>query len=587
LLKNIPDFLSQPTGIAAIASVGIHGTIAFILPLMPVDSKPKQQEINPSKTVGVVELNQAEQNRLPQAGVPQVAIKPLALQPQIPPPPPNLSTQQQLLSPIPQSPTTQVILPPLPKSSTNLSIPSLPKSQPLQRLPLSNYPINPISSSLNPTAINPRPLTRFNDKVALGAPQPLPPSNISELQPAKTPAELAQTNLPIQSVNTTNRQANIATELPQTNLPVQSVNTNTRQSNIATGVSSSSRLPELQAAKVPPDLRSVPSVIPLGTTQNTTSPVIANGNTVSTAIQNRQLITPIGEPSQTRVSLANTNLIPSPQAGNASLSPQMQSTSNMGGAVVGKTPNFGDQFNQVKQQYPNIETKLPIFGTINAKSSQQSRLDGALIVDAEGKVETVTFMNNSVSSDLKASTREYFREYFQNNPVQKTGKPKYYPFSLSLKTDGSSEAVKQAPARLLQVAAPTNNTAGSSSAINQKQEALSKLRQRLIERRRGFSPVAQPSNEQPANVSQQVHTPQVNAQPLQLKQVSRISPQTSVKRQTNEGIRGNQPTPPSQIIPQASSQPKVSSNQPSTSIESGQKLLKRLRQLREQRQNNE
>lgn len=572
LLKNIPDFLSQPTGIAAIASVGIHGTIAFILPLMPIDSKPKPQEINASKTVGVVELNQAEQNRLPQAGVTQAAIKPLALQPQIPPPPSNVSTQQQLLPQIPQPPTTQVILPPLPQSSTNLPIPSLPKSQPLQRLPLNNYPINSVGSSLNTTAINPRPLNRFNDRVALGTPQPLPPSNISELEPAKTPAEL-----------------------PQTNLPIQSVSTTTGQQNIATGVSSS-HLPELEAAKVPPDLRGVPSGIPLGTTPNTTSPVVANGSTLPTVIQNRQVIAPIGEASQSKVSLANSNLLRSPlgrsaalspQGGNTSLSPQLQSTSNTGESVVGKIPTFGEQFNEIKKQYPNIETRLPIFGIINAKSSQQGRIDGALIVDAEGKVESVTFMNNSVSSALKASTREYFREYFQNNPVQKTGKPKYYPFSLSLRTDGSSDPIKQAPARLLQAGTPTNSAAGSSSVINQKQEALSKLRQKLIEQRRGLSPAVQPSNEQLTNASRQVHTPQVNAQPLQPKQVSRISPQTSVKPQPNQGARSNQPTPPSEIIPQGSSQPKVSSNQPSTSIESGQKLLRRLRELREQRQNND
>ncbi|NJR19781.1 MAG: hypothetical protein HC785_31730 [Calothrix sp. CSU_2_0] len=29
-LKNIPEVLTQPTGIAALASLGIHGAIAFI-----------------------------------------------------------------------------------------------------------------------------------------------------------------------------------------------------------------------------------------------------------------------------------------------------------------------------------------------------------------------------------------------------------------------------------------------------------------------------------------------------------------------------------------------------------------------------
>jgi hypothetical protein len=571
LLKNIPEFLSQPTGIAAIASVGIHGTIAFILPLMPVDSKPKPQEINSSKTVGLVELNQAEQNRLPQVSSPQVAVKPLALDPQLPPPPP--SSLQQPLPSIPQSPPTQVILPPLPKSSANLPIPPLPKTQPLQQIPVNNYPINPVSGSLNTTATTPQPLNRFNDKVALGPSQTLPPSNLSELQPAKIPTELPQTNVPIQNVSTSSKQTNIAIDLPQTNTQTQSVSTSSssRQTNIATDIPST-HLPELQAAKIPSDLRNLPSSTPVNATPEATSPVVGNGSQVLTAMQNRQVIIPVGAASQNK----DSNLLRTQQT---------QSQSNTQQSVAGKTPTFGEQFSQIKKQYPNIETKLPIFGAINAKPGQQGRIDGALIVDAEGKVESVNFMNNSVSSDLQTSTREYFKEYFQNNPVQRTGRPKYYPFSLSLRTDGSSDTLKQTPGRSLQVAEPTNN--GSLSVTNQKQQAISELRQKLTDHRRRLSPLVQPSNEQPANISGQSHIPPVNAQSLQPRQVSRISPQTSVKPLNNQGVKRNQPAPLLQSIPQTLSQTKVSSNTSSNSVESGQKLLRRLREVKEQRQNQE
>ncbi|WP_257236176.1 hypothetical protein [Nostoc sp. 'Peltigera malacea cyanobiont' DB3992] len=66
LLKNIPEILSQPIGIAAIASLGIHGAIAMIVPLMPMESN-KPKETASSKTVGLLELSQADQNRLPQS----------------------------------------------------------------------------------------------------------------------------------------------------------------------------------------------------------------------------------------------------------------------------------------------------------------------------------------------------------------------------------------------------------------------------------------------------------------------------------------------------------------------------------------
>lgn len=65
LFKNIPELLSQPIGIAAIASLGIHGAIAMIVPLMPMDSS-KSKDTASSKTVGLLELSQADQSRLPQ-----------------------------------------------------------------------------------------------------------------------------------------------------------------------------------------------------------------------------------------------------------------------------------------------------------------------------------------------------------------------------------------------------------------------------------------------------------------------------------------------------------------------------------------
>ena len=46
VLKSIPEILGQPTGIAAIASLGIHGAIALIVPLMPIDSNHNQTTVS-------------------------------------------------------------------------------------------------------------------------------------------------------------------------------------------------------------------------------------------------------------------------------------------------------------------------------------------------------------------------------------------------------------------------------------------------------------------------------------------------------------------------------------------------------------
>jgi hypothetical protein len=142
VLKNIPEILSQPTGIAAVASLGIHGAIALIVPLMPVNSS-NSAKIDPSKAVPLMELSAADQKRLPQP--PKISQIPLQ-QPQLPlqqqlpgaslgnlttiypPLQPELSSQP--LSVIPSSP--------IPSSPTNYNISSLPSRQAILGLIRSN-----------------------------------------------------------------------------------------------------------------------------------------------------------------------------------------------------------------------------------------------------------------------------------------------------------------------------------------------------------------------------------------------------------------------------------------------------------------
>ncbi|CCH66174.1 hypothetical protein RINTHH_190 [Richelia intracellularis HH01] len=121
IFKNVPDVLSQPAGMAAIASIGIHGAIAFILPLMPIDYKPKPVRL--SKAVGVLQFSRSEQQRLPKTSIaPKVA-----LQTQIPTPNINYTSPKLItLPPIPSNSSTLPILPQLPKSTFNDPTNSLP-----------------------------------------------------------------------------------------------------------------------------------------------------------------------------------------------------------------------------------------------------------------------------------------------------------------------------------------------------------------------------------------------------------------------------------------------------------------------------
>ncbi|SRR5579883_185312 len=557
LLKNIPDFLSQPTGIAVLASLGIHGAIAFLLPLVPVDSKPKQQ-VASTKTVGLIELNQAEQNRLPQNNTSQVSLQPVPSLPQLPPPP-SFATQQQSLAPLPPSSTTQSVLPPLPQAST-ISISSLPKAQSLRIIPKRDLQANPISSSINTRGIASQPpqLPRVQEKVALGESQPLPPSNLQELQAAKTSVDLQPVNSLVQPVKT-------AVDLPSSNSPIQPLRT-----KAAPG----SRLPHLQAANLPVDLQRVSSV-----TQNSTNttPVNSSATSATTELtsrstgfpQNRQLLAPIGAVPQT----ASNNLT---LAGASSLRSQLQSnggiselSSNPKVPAKARPTTFGEEFLQVKQQYPNIETKLPISGTIAIKAGQEGRVDGALVVDNQGRVERVNFLDNSISSDQKTAAREYLREYLQNNPAQTNGKPKYYPFTLAFKANsGTPEAFKQTSQQPHSNSLTRENTNGVSSQVGttpriNQQPVSTEARQKLIQRLHVSLGSTQPSNEHSTSLSENLSPSQQRVKPLQQRQSTQNSPQTTAGQ-----------------VPQH----QMSSNQTSTSVESGRKLVQRLRHLRENRQ---
>jgi hypothetical protein len=136
VLKNIPEILSQPTGIAAIASLGIHGAIALIVPLMPVNSS-QSAKIDPSKAIPLMELSSADQKRLPEAPkTSQIALQQpqLPLQQQLPGALGGLST---IYPPIQPELSSQP-LPLIPRSLSNYNLSSVPSRQSILGLIRSN-----------------------------------------------------------------------------------------------------------------------------------------------------------------------------------------------------------------------------------------------------------------------------------------------------------------------------------------------------------------------------------------------------------------------------------------------------------------
>lgn len=84
-IKNVPQVLNQPTSIAVMASVGIHGVVAVALPYLPLASQEAPQTPEP---IQMVELTPTQQSRIPQLSPPP-----------LPPLPSQLSSLPTLPSP--------------------------------------------------------------------------------------------------------------------------------------------------------------------------------------------------------------------------------------------------------------------------------------------------------------------------------------------------------------------------------------------------------------------------------------------------------------------------------------------------------
>lgn len=539
VLKNIPEFLSQPAGIAAIASVGIHGAIAFILPLMPVDeSKPKQKEETAS--VGIMELSEAEQNRLPQTKRPQISALPkVPLQPSIPLP--NFATQPTPLPKLPPSAdSTKVLLPPLPKSGTNPNISPLPKSSSLPVLPQPNF-----NSSFNAKAQPRRSFRRnYNPRVNLGNSTPLVSRRST---PARIPA--APRNVP----------------------PIQS-------------------------APVP-DFANIPAPPPLPPMEN---PGISTGNSVAINSQINQGINngAVNQPRRVSpkdfVTPTNRN-IPKPgdkltfagqkvqqwgqqsSGGRRVLLPKQPSeniTTNTAPQNNGISPKnsatlaLARQFEEVKQKYPNLETKEPISDVVKTKPGREGKVEGTLVIDSDGKADYLKYADRSVSSKLKKETRNYFRNYFKKNPIRKNGKAKVYAFTLDFKSD----AVKTVE--------------------------FSKPQDKLVDRLRDAKD--EPTQKKPENISRSSTPVKIDVQPSPGAVVvptkpapAKIKPQVQIRTNKPASASQNNDKKPLEVrlrnaqeIPKVPSIPKpqarVNVKEPAPQATSKPSLSSRLRNLKEE-----
>ncbi|MBD2439057.1 hypothetical protein [Nostoc sp. FACHB-110] len=394
LLKNIPEILSQPTGIAAIASVGIHGAIALIVPLMPVDNSQSKAA---SKSVGVMEISQADQNRLPQTpGSPQVGIQQLpplpgqqqlALQPQIPST--DFNSQSTFVPPPPSS-YTQPPLSPLPINPNNYRTYSLPSRQSFQ-LPKQDFRFDNSGFRAN----NPKftsPVPSFDSQQIAQAPQPLPVERLPKLSSEQVPTDLANTPIPASSPNMTT--ANNITPQPT---QVDDMLGNQNQ-NLAANI-------------------------------NSTSETRNNPTTTTGSVANVQ-----SQPAETTTLPKNA---PSP-------------------TQISQLTSYEELRKALQQQYPNSEEKAVIRDTVGvSKAGVEGTVLGFLVVDPDGKVLDIKFQDKLLSPALQLKARQYFNAKSLKGNKQISRYPFNLRFQDSSKTAGVTPPINTSPSEKL--SNPINN----------------------------------------------------------------------------------------------------------------------------------
>ncbi|BAZ00675.1 hypothetical protein NIES37_46700 [Tolypothrix tenuis PCC 7101] len=556
LLKNLPEILGQPTGIAAIASVGIHGAIALIVPLVPVDSN-KPKETASSKTVGVMELSQADQSRLPQ--IPgQTPINPQSpvLLSQSPVTPLNLDSQSSL-PPLPPPPSpSQFVMPPIPSSAGNYSIAALPKRQPLRNYSQSNFRFDTSGFNGNNKFAS---VPRFNNRdITLGEAKPLPVSRLPVLPEGRLPDGLPNSPAPL-----------------------------------------------------PVDANPTPIADVAANPQPSSNP--------SQSGDNQQLIAAIGNTPKAGDNLQISEQgIPQGQLGST---PNLSNQAPTPGTelAIAQIKSYESLRAAVQKQYPNAVEKTVIRDTVTTdKADVQGIILGRLVVDPDGKVLDIQFEGQSVTPALRVEAMEYFKTNPPKGDRQIAHYPFSLEFKNNSNTaagdnqkpaTGSAATVKPLNLPLVNNSQPTPATGTTVQPLN-----LPAVNNNQPTSAPGSATTVKPLNLPDVNSNQLKPIPVTNTKPLTLPRVNNNqqtpAPATNVKPSSNSLINKLQsapgatvkplaapvPTPATNIKPLAApvptpaattqplAAPATNNNQPTATVESGKKLVQQLRELRQERE---
>ncbi|BAZ37972.1 hypothetical protein NIES4101_39020 [Calothrix sp. NIES-4101] len=549
-LKNIPEVLSQPTGIAALASLGIHGAIAFILPLMPVQSSKSAKEASTTpKPVGLTQLTPAEQSRLPQ----QAPLLQPGIQAQLPPLPGQISSlpsQQQVPFNLP---STQSGLPPAPPiGSTALSLPSVGRTPnfSISSLPRSNSLslnrrdlfINPNFASNPTSSVNISRLPRssrinnLNSNIAFGSPRQITPSNLPE-PPITSNANFPVAPPPLPSEATTSTDNNVAA------LPSQSENPTT----------------------VTPDQFIAP-------VDNTPQPTGGNYTVAAQPVTRF----PVQSGGINEIATTSSSADTTAQPNNPIRENTPVNVLTATGAV--KKTSILDAFSEAKKQYPELEfSGAPIRLTM-PQAKLERNVEVAVRMDRENKIDSVQLLDDGISipSASKLAIKERLLQYINENPVAVNGKAKLFTFRISPDGTASNDKPTENKPANSQLSTESDRKLPTQPASVAPQDALTKPENSL-----------QLNNNKPV-ILPQVNTPRPNSTfPAGNQPPNEVSPVRENRttppklpnfkpKATPSPLDKVEPAPPLPIKP-ADEQPKVRNQSVPTPQISAQPLIEKLR----------
>ena len=426
LIKTVPESLRSSTGLAALASLGIHGLLGAVLPLLPLDSKAVEPQMQES--IGLVELTASEQSRIPQAATEQITLPAIGtpssvLSPLSPPPPLNLPSTPNSLYNYPALATQP--LPPLPPPPPlNLPLPGVP---PVYKYPFRADLPQPIRVPLtapyqNNQSFSPQsPATKLSIPLPsqINSPQPLPPPPFApptNLKLPSTPLEPA-TLFPAQNTNLPQNQVPIAN--PQITPPATSVLTEKFTDRGREELEDRFKKLRLSARN------------PAGSTVSATPQQNINRQIIDFRPQTKLPISTrpekLPERGRELILARREELRREEFKGNSSTSTSA--------AVAQKTAQL-DKYemrqNTVQENHPKVKTKSPIYKTLR---NCQKQFDGStavigVVVDTEGKIISEP---EFIQKPSAAGAEQVAKDYVMMYPFPKTDESINQYFNLEFK----------------------------------------------------------------------------------------------------------------------------------------------------------